>query len=159
MACRENNWSLESATFYTEVTEYLNPDEIEERPKSGCYVSNIYLEGADWQNDNEKVKDMPREKKNKEEAAASGGGGCAKARVSGYLAQAKNGQIINPLPIIRIVPIEMHKLKLQVRIAGITLFECVDVVGPGTGILIKFNYIPSAEYFEIAGLHNTGQTY
>lgn len=100
MACRENNWSLESATFYTEVTEYQNPDEIEERPKIGCYASDILIEGADW----------AMSLVDRDGAKADGGGGC--------LVRAKLRNSINRLPIIRIIPVEMHKLKLQVRGRG-----------------------------------------
>lgn len=98
MACRENNWTLESASFYTEVTEFQNPDEIEERPKSGCYACDILIEGAaEW----------PTTTATKGADAGSMG--------NGNLVRAKLRNSINRLPIIRIIPIEMHKLKLQVR--------------------------------------------
>lgn len=125
MACRENNWSLESATFYTEVTEYQNPDEIEERPKSGCYASDILIEGADWEmarsGGGVEGKTRPSdERKPKEEAKNCGattslGAGGGAGAGAGCLVRAKLRNSINRLPIIRIIPVEMHKLKLQVR--------------------------------------------
>lgn len=115
MACRENNWSLESATFYTEVTEYQNPDEIEERPKSGCYASGILIEGADWM-----IGDRGRGERGEIKSHSDGGrkncgdpGGGSGAK-GGCLVRAKLRNSINRLPIIRIIPAEMHKLKLQV---------------------------------------------
>lgn len=111
MACRENNWSLETATFYTEVTEYQNPDEIEERPKSGCYASDILIEGADWV-----VNGDLKKNKTIESAGVVGkGGGTRTSASGGCLVRAKLRNPINRLPIIRIIPIEKHKLKLQVR--------------------------------------------
>ena len=50
----------------------------------GCYVEGLYLEGAGW---------------NVEE---------------GHLERAKPGELIQQLPILKVVPIEVHKLKLQV---------------------------------------------
>lgn len=115
MACRENNWSLEAATFYTEVVwEYQNPDEIEERPKIGCYASDILIEGADWTTGQGSGGAR----------AATGGGGC--------LVRAKLRNSINRLPIIRIIPVEMHKLKLQVRNEDARDFVFVPHEG-GTG--------------------------
>lgn len=98
MGCRENNWTLESAAFYTEVTEFHNPDEIEERPKSGCYACDIFIEGAaEWS------------------TVAEGTNDSSSSLGNGNLVRAKLRNSINRLPIIRIIPTEMHKLKLQVR--------------------------------------------
>ena len=31
--CKKHNWRLENAMIYTEVTHFMNEDDIEERPK------------------------------------------------------------------------------------------------------------------------------
>lgn len=96
MACRENNWSLDSASFYTEVTEYLNPDEIEERPKSGCYACDIFIEGASW------TSNTSHDQENR----SSGG-----QRRGGCLIQSELRKSVSRLPIIRIIPVETHTSK------------------------------------------------
>lgn len=112
MACRENNWSLETTTFYTEVTAYQNPDEIEERPKSGCYASDILIEGADWSVADEGSGQDGESKNSGDNSSVK----TSQIAGGGYLVQAKLRNSINRLPIIRIIPVEMHKLKLQVSI-------------------------------------------
>ncbi|TKS80370.1 Dynein heavy chain 10, axonemal [Collichthys lucidus] len=47
-ACRKNGWSLDLTVMYTQVTKYRSDDEVSDRPGQGCYVSGLYLEGADW---------------------------------------------------------------------------------------------------------------
>lgn len=32
MACRKNIWPLDRSTLFTTVSQYLNPDDVEERP-------------------------------------------------------------------------------------------------------------------------------
>lgn len=52
----------------------------------GCFVSGLYLEGADW--DIEK----------------------------GCLIKSKPKVLVVDLPILKIIPIEAHRLKLQVKV-------------------------------------------
>lgn len=81
--CRKNTWPLDRSTLYTQVTQYTDPKEITERAPSGCYVQGLYLEGASWN-----IK-------------------------KGVLARCENGgRLIQELPILRIIPIEAHRLKL-----------------------------------------------
>uniref|UniRef100_A0A7N6BU42 AAA+ ATPase domain-containing protein n=1 Tax=Anabas testudineus TaxID=64144 RepID=A0A7N6BU42_ANATE len=47
-ACRKNGWPLDRSTLYTQVTQYHSEEEVSDRPGQGCYVSGLYLEGADW---------------------------------------------------------------------------------------------------------------
>lgn len=54
-------------------------------PSPGCFVSGLYLEGADW--DIEK----------------------------GCLIKSKPKVLVVDLPILKIIPIEAHRLKLQVK--------------------------------------------
>ncbi|KAJ3091389.1 Dynein heavy chain 10, axonemal [Quaeritorhiza haematococci] len=82
--CRKNGWPLDRSTLYTQVTQYADPKEVLERPTSGCYVQGLFLEGAAW--------DLKRSTLVK----AEGG-----------------GSLLQELPILRIIPIEAHRLKLQ----------------------------------------------
>ncbi|KAJ3317317.1 Dynein heavy chain 10, axonemal, partial [Blyttiomyces sp. JEL0837] len=81
--CRKNGWPLDRSTLYTQVTQHVDPKEITERAPSGCYVQGLYLEGAAWD-----------------------------TKKSG-LTRCENGaRLIQELPILRIIPIEAHRLKL-----------------------------------------------
>ncbi|KAJ3114591.1 Dynein heavy chain 10, axonemal [Phlyctochytrium bullatum] len=81
--CRRNGWPLDRSTLYTQVTQYTDPKEITERAPSGCYVQGLYLEGAGW--------DIGK----------------------GALVRLESGgRLLQELPILRIIPIESHRLKL-----------------------------------------------
>ncbi|GMH41526.1 hypothetical protein BSKO_09436 [Bryopsis sp. KO-2023] len=82
-ACRDKGWPLDKSTLYTEVTRVTDPQAIKERPKSGCYVSGLYLEGADW--DVEK----------------------------GMMKRQSPKVLVTELPILQIIPTEASKLKLS----------------------------------------------
>ncbi|XP_038229191.1 dynein axonemal heavy chain 10 [Dermochelys coriacea] len=81
--CRKNGWPLDRSTLYTEVTQYSTAEEVTERSGQGCFVSGLYLEGADWDIEN-----------------------CC-------LARSKPKVLTVDLPILKIIPIESHRLKLQ----------------------------------------------
>lgn len=83
VACRKNNWPLDKSTLFTTVTGFTDPDDIEERPPLGCYVTGLFLEGAKWN------------------------------LAENSLARSSPKVLIEPLPILLIVPIEVHRLKLQ----------------------------------------------
>ena len=81
--CRSKGWALDRSTLYSSVTEYIHPDDIRDRPSHGCYVHGLFLEGASW--------DLQQR----------------------TLAPPIPKQLVQNLPILRIIPIEAHKLKLQ----------------------------------------------
>ncbi|XP_009299843.1 dynein axonemal heavy chain 10 [Danio rerio] len=81
--CRKNGWPLDHSTLYTQVTQYSSEDQVKERPGQGCFVSGLYLEGADWDIDN------------------------------GCLVRSKPRVLVSQLPILKIIPIEARRLKLQ----------------------------------------------
>uniref|UniRef100_A0A8C2U8V4 Dynein axonemal heavy chain 10 n=1 Tax=Coturnix japonica TaxID=93934 RepID=A0A8C2U8V4_COTJA len=81
--CRKNKWPLDHSTLYTEVTKYRTAEDITEGPTQGCFVSGLFLEGADWDTEN------------------------------GCLIKSKPGELVVELPILKIIPIEAHRLKLQ----------------------------------------------
>nr|XP_061842332.1 dynein axonemal heavy chain 10-like isoform X1 [Nerophis lumbriciformis] len=82
-ACRQNGWPLDLSTLYTEVTRLCDENEVNERPLQGCFVSGLYLEGADW--------DMEMD----------------------CLVKSKPKVLEVQLPILRVIPIETRRLRLQ----------------------------------------------
>ncbi|XP_043967273.1 dynein axonemal heavy chain 10 [Gambusia affinis] len=82
-ACRKNGWPLDLSTLYTEVTQYRSEEDIMDRPRKGCFVSGLYLEGADWDIENN------------------------------CLMKSKPKDLVVELPILRIIPIETCHLRLQ----------------------------------------------
>ncbi|XP_078713472.1 dynein axonemal heavy chain 10 [Lampetra fluviatilis] len=81
--CRKNGWPLDRSTLYTQVTTFRGPEEVTERPGQGCFVSGLFLEGADW------------------DVEAS------------CLVRSKPKVLMVQLPVLKIIPIESHRLKLQ----------------------------------------------
>ena len=71
-------------TFKFCCVQYAHPDQVTEKAPSGCYVSGLYLEGARW--------DLEKS----------------------CLTRSKPKVLIEELPILRIIPIEAHRLKLVV---------------------------------------------
>ncbi|XP_061907301.1 dynein axonemal heavy chain 10-like isoform X1 [Entelurus aequoreus] len=82
-ACRQNGWPLDLSTLYTEVTRLCDENEVNERPLQGCFVSGLYLEGADW--------DMEMD----------------------CLVKSKPKVLEVQLPILRVIPTETRRLRLQ----------------------------------------------
>ncbi|KAK5620023.1 Dynein heavy chain 10, axonemal [Crenichthys baileyi] len=82
-ACRKNGWPLDLSTLYTEVTRHRSEDEITERPRQGCFVSGLFLEGADWDMENS------------------------------CLMKSKPKALVVELPVLRVIPIETRRLRLQ----------------------------------------------
>ena len=64
--------------------QYTSPEQVTEPAPSGCYVSGLYLEGARWDLKNS------------------------------CLQRSHPKVLIEELPILRIIPIEAHQLKLVV---------------------------------------------
>ncbi|KAG6801134.1 dynein heavy chain 10, axonemal [Apis mellifera caucasica] len=83
MACHRNNWSLDRSLIYTAVSKFTKPEYVEDKPDQGCYVSGLYLEGARW--------DLNEQ--------------CLKRSLPKIL--------IEELPILIVIPIEAHRLRLQ----------------------------------------------
>ncbi|TWW56007.1 Dynein heavy chain 10, axonemal [Takifugu flavidus] len=82
-ACRKNGWPLDLSTLYTEVTQYRSEDEVTDTPRKGCFVSGLYLEGADWDMENScLVKSQPK-------------------------------VLVVQLPILEVIPIESSNLSFQ----------------------------------------------
>ncbi|CAB0039667.1 unnamed protein product [Trichogramma brassicae] len=82
VSCRKNNWPLDRSVIYTSVSQYIKAEEVEERPEEGCYVEGLYLEGARWDINENCLK------------------------------RSKPKILIEELPILSVIPIESHRLKL-----------------------------------------------
>ncbi|XP_074640231.1 dynein axonemal heavy chain 10-like [Tubulanus polymorphus] len=81
--CRKNGWPLDKSTLYTTVTHFATMEDVTERAHQGCFVTGLYLEGAAWDLKNS------------------------------CLIKQKPKQLIQELPVLKIIPIEAHRLKLQ----------------------------------------------
>ncbi|KAL3317582.1 Dynein heavy chain 10, axonemal [Cichlidogyrus casuarinus] len=80
--CRKNGWPLDKSALASSVTEYVTPEDVQERGQ-GCLIHGLYLEGASWDTE------------------------------TSCLIRQKPKQLIQPLPILRVIGIESHRLKLQ----------------------------------------------
>ncbi|XP_020287480.1 dynein heavy chain 10, axonemal isoform X2 [Pseudomyrmex gracilis] len=97
ITCHKNNWPLDRSVIYTTVSKFLKPDDVEERPDQGCYVHGLYLEGARW--------DVEEQ----------------------CLRRSHPKVLVEELPILTIIPTEVHRLKLQyiLRRIGVTPWALV----------------------------------
>lgn len=82
-ACRKNGWPLDLSTLYTEVTKHRSEEDVPGRPSQGCFLSGLYLEGADWDVD------------------------------QSCLVRSRPKVLVVELPVLRIIPIETRRLRLQ----------------------------------------------
>lgn len=106
IACRKNQWPLDSSTLHTYVTNYVKAEEIEQRlltviwtvclpyisklmyhvfSKKGAYIHGLWLEGASWDQKKTVLKPL------------------------------LPNVLIEPLPILVIAPIEVHRVPNQVN--------------------------------------------
>lgn len=81
--CRKNGWPLDKSTLYTTVTQWSHAEDVTERAHQGCFVDGLYLEGGAWDKEN-----------------------CC-------IIRQNPKQLIQELPVLKIIPIESHRLKLQ----------------------------------------------
>ena len=81
--CRRYGWPLDKTTLYTKVTKYTKPEQVTEKLTDGCYVTGLYLEGAAWDTENQCLVRQPPK------------------------------VLVQDLPILQVVPVELNKLKLH----------------------------------------------
>jgi dynein heavy chain len=81
--CRRYEWPLDKTTLYTKVTKFTSPDQVKEKLVDGCYVTGLYLEGAAWDVENQRLIRQPPK------------------------------ILVQDLPILMIIPVELNKLKLH----------------------------------------------
>jgi dynein heavy chain len=101
--CRKYKWALDKSTLYTAVTRMLSADEVEQRPDDGCYVVGLYMEGAAY--------DLERS----------------------LLVRQPPKMLVQEMPIMQIIPIELSKLKLQgtIRVPMYVTQERKNAMGVG----------------------------
>jgi len=80
--CRQNKWPLDKSTLYTKVTKFTSAAQVTSRLENGAYISGLYLEGAAWDMD------------------------------AGHLVQQPPKVLVQEMPILQIIPVEAHRLKL-----------------------------------------------
>lgn len=80
--CRKYKWALDRSTLYTTVTRHRSRSEVPNRLADGCYIEGLYLEGASWNHDRS------------------------------CLQRQKPKVLVEELPVIQIIPVEISKLKL-----------------------------------------------
>ena len=81
--CRKYGWPLDKSSLYTKVTQFTSAAQVEEKPADGCYVEGLYLEGAAW--------DVAKR----------------------ALVRQPPKVLVQELPLMQIIPIELSKLRLQ----------------------------------------------
>ena len=55
-SCRRKKWALDKSTLYTVVTKIKNVNEVKKKPEDGCLMYGLYLEGAQWDFENNCLK-------------------------------------------------------------------------------------------------------
>ena len=48
---RKKGWALDKVDTYTVVTKIYNQEDVKDKPEHGCYISGLFLEGAEWNSD------------------------------------------------------------------------------------------------------------
>jgi len=81
--CRRYGWPLDKSTLYTKVTPHTSVSQVTERLTDGCYVTGLYIEGAAW--------DVERR----------------------CLVRQAPKVLVQELPILQIIPVELSKLQLH----------------------------------------------
>uniref|UniRef100_A0A8D9E4G7 Dynein-1-alpha heavy chain, flagellar inner arm I1 complex n=2 Tax=Cacopsylla melanoneura TaxID=428564 RepID=A0A8D9E4G7_9HEMI len=78
---KKEGWSLDRCSMYTEMSKFTQAIDVEEPPPEGAYVNGLYLQGAHW------------------DLASS----C-------LVAPASSSALVEPLPILTIIPKETSKI-------------------------------------------------
>ena len=81
--CRRYGWPLDKTTLFTKVTKFTQKEHVKEKLVDGCYVIGLYIEGAAWDVENQCLIRQPPK------------------------------VLVQELPILQIVPVEVNKLKLH----------------------------------------------
>jgi len=81
--CRKYGWPLDKSSLYTKVTGHTSASHIEAKPADGCFVEGLYIEGAAWDVEKRALVRQPPK------------------------------VLVQELPIMQIIPVELSKLRLQ----------------------------------------------
>ncbi|KAJ2948630.1 hypothetical protein O0L34_g7885 [Tuta absoluta] len=114
-------WRLVESTQFTRVTQWLTVDEIEATPgplkyHAGCYVRGLYLGGCRW---------------DAEESC---------------LARSHPKVLVTEMPIMYIIPIEFHKLKLQNTLKTPVYTTSLRRNAMGVGLVFESNLWTTEHY-------------
>ncbi|KAL7729890.1 hypothetical protein ACLKA6_014739 [Drosophila palustris] len=115
IACRKNAWPLDRSTLFTYVTTYSEPDDVEQRPETGCYVHGLYIEGARF--------DM----------------------ATNQLMRSHPKVLVEELAILAVVPIEAHRLKLQNTFLAPVYTTSLRRNAMGVGLVFEANLATSED--------------
>lgn len=96
--CRKKKWALDKSTLYTDVTKIKDANDIKKKPDNGCYITGLFLEGAQW--------DFEKQYLKRQKYVFS-----HFIRYIFFLISPK--ELIIQMPIIQIIPVEANKLKLK----------------------------------------------
>ncbi|KAH8417458.1 hypothetical protein KR222_000260 [Zaprionus bogoriensis] len=115
IACRKNAWPLDRSTLFTYVTSYSEPDDVEQRPETGCFVHGLYIEGARF--------DM----------------------ATNQLMRSHPKVLVEELAILAVVPIEAHRLKLQNTFLAPVYTTSLRRNAMGVGLVFEANLATSED--------------
>lgn len=80
---RKKGWALDKVDTYTIVTKYYDESEITQKPEYGCFISGLFLEGAEWSIENNSlIKQTPK-------------------------------KLLCQMPLLQVIPAEAAKIKLR----------------------------------------------
>ncbi|KAH8295402.1 hypothetical protein KR018_010894 [Drosophila ironensis] len=115
IACRRNAWPLDRSTLFTYVTKFADPDDVEERPVTGCLVHGLYIEGARFdQGINQLARSHPK-------------------------------ILVEELAILAVEPIEAHRLKLQNTFLAPVYTTSLRRNAMGVGLVFEANLATSED--------------
>ncbi|KAH8382819.1 hypothetical protein KR009_005420 [Drosophila setifemur] len=115
IACRKNAWPLDRSTLFTYVTKFADPDDVEERPETGCYVHGLYIEGGRFDlSTNELARSHPK-------------------------------VLVEELAILAVEPIEAHRLKLQNTFLAPVYTTSLRRNAMGVGLVFEANLATSED--------------
>ncbi|KAH8250122.1 hypothetical protein KR026_005577 [Drosophila bipectinata] len=115
IACRKNAWPLDRSTLFTYVTKFADPDDVEERPVTGCFVHGLYIEGARF--------DLG----------------------INQLARSHPKILVEELAILAVEPIEAHRLKLQNTFLAPVYTTSLRRNAMGVGLVFEANLATSED--------------
>jgi dynein heavy chain len=108
-AARKNQWPLDKVTFYTNVTKWQTIDDVVGSIQGICLIEGLYLEGAGWDAENN------------------------------CLIEQSNKQLIQLMPLIKIVPIETHRLNMTNQLSTPVYVTSDRRNAMGTGLVFEAN--------------------
>ncbi len=122
--CRRYGWPLDKSSLYTKVTQYTSPSQVSERLVDGCYVSGLYLEGAAW------------------DVAAQ------------QLIRQPPKVLVQELPILQIIPVELSKLRLHgtIRVPLYITQQRRNAMGVGLMMEADLDTVVHASHWVLQGV-------